>query len=327
MITAEEMLTASAVRALPSQERVGLVINSSGAQGELRAIMDAEQAGVRQIWSTQGPTAVDVLGVFAVAAAQTSTIRLGTSIFPTYPRHPLALVAQVRTIHELAPDRLRLGIGPSHRRTIEGMYGIPMNAPLAHTREYIRVLRTALWDGKVVHQGRFYNITVNLPTTAPVPILNSALGKGAYKMAGELSDGAISWNCPVPYLLKSAFPALEEGARQAERSAPPLVAHIPVAYSTDRRAVLAAAQERFGLYGRLPFYQQMFAEAGYPVSQDGEIPEPLIDNLVVSGDEQTIADRLRELLSGNLSELLLQSIPVKNEAKEWSDLARLIGTL
>jgi len=327
MITAEEMLTASAVRALPAQERVGLVINSSGAQGELRAIMDAEQAGVRQVWSTQGPTAVDVLGIFAVAAAQTSTIRLGTSIFPTYPRHPLALVAQVRTIHELAPDRLRLGIGPSHRRTIEGMYGIPMNAPLAHTREYIRVLRTALWDGKVEHQGRFYNITVNLPTPAPVPILNSALGKGAYKMAGELSDGAISWNCPVPYLLKSALPALEEEARQAGRSAPPLVAHIPIAYSTDRRAVRAAAQERFGLYGRLPFYRQMFAEAGYPVSQDGEIPEPLIDNLVVSGDEQTIADRLYELLSGNLSELLLQSIPIKNEAKEWSDLAHLIGTL
>jgi len=327
MITAEKMLTASAVRALPAQERVGLVINSSGVKGNLQAIMDAEQAGVRQVWSTQGPTAVDVLGVFAVAATQTSTIRLGTSIFPTYPRHPLAMVAQIRTIHELAPDRLRLGIGPSHRRTIEGMYGIPMNTPLAHTREYIRVLRVALWDGKVEHQERFYNLNVSLPTSTPVPILNSALGTGAFKMAGELSDGAISWNCPVPYLLKSALPALEEGAKQARRSAPPLVAHIPVAYSTDRQAVLAAAQKRFGLYGRLPFYRRMFAEAGYSVSDDGEFPGALIDNLVVSGDGQTIAERLCEILSGNLSELLLQSIPVKNEAKEWSDLAHLIGTL
>jgi len=327
MITAEEMLTASAVRALPAQERVGLVINSSGAKGDLQAIMDAEQAGVRQVWSTQGPTAVDMLGVFAVAAVQTSIIRLGTSIFPTYPRHPLAMAAQVRTIYELAPDRLRLGIGPSHRRTIEGIYGIPMNTPLAHTREYIRILRTALWEGKVELQGRFYNVNASLPTPAPVPILNSALGTGAFKMAGELSDGAISWNCPVPYLLKSALPTLEGGAKQAGRSAPPLVAHIPVAYSTDRQAVLAAAQKRFGLYGRLPFYRHMFAEAGYPVAEDGELPEALIDNLVVSGDEQTIADRLRELLSGNLSELLLQSVSVKNEANEWVDLANLIGAL
>jgi len=327
MITAQEMLTASAVRTLPLRERVGLVINSSGAKGDLQSIIDAEQAGVRQIWSTQGSTAVDVMGIFAVAASQTSTIRLGTSIYPTYPRHPLAMAAQARTIHELAPGRLRLGIGPSHRRTIEGMYGIPMIAPLAHTREYIHILRAALWEGKVEHRGRFYNIAVSLPGTAQVPILNSALGIGAYKEAGELSDGAISWNCPVPYLLNSALPALEEGAREAGRSAPPLVAHVPVAYHTDRQAVLDAARKRFGSYGQLPFYRNMFAEAGYPVPEDGELPDALIDNLVVSGDEQIIAARLNELLSGDLDELLLQSIPVKNESQEWSALTHLVGAL
>lgn len=327
MITAVEMLSASAVRELPLQERVGLVINSSDAKGDIQAILEAEQAGVRQIWSTQGSTAVDVLSVFAVAASQTSAIRLGTSIFPTYPRHPLAMVAQARSIQELAPGRLRLGIGPSHRPTIEGMYGIPMIAPLAHTREYISVLRAVLWEGKVEHQGRFYNITASLPTPAHIPILNSALGEGAFKVAGELSDGAISWNCPVSYLLKSALSALEEGAEQAGRPAPPLVAHIPVAFNTDRQAVLVAARKRFGLYGRLTFYRQMFAEAGYPVPEDGALPGALIDNLVVSGDDETIATKLRELLSGSLSELLIQSIPVKNESKEWSDLAHLIGAL
>jgi F420-dependent oxidoreductase-like protein len=327
MLTAVEMLSASAVRELPLQERVGLVINSSGAKGDIQAILEAEQAGVRQIWSTQGSKAVDVLSVFAVAATQTSAIRLGTSIFPTYPRHPLAMVAQARVVQELAPGRFRLGVGPSHRPTIEGMYGIPMIAPLSHTREYISVLRAVLWEGKVEHQGRFYNITASLPTPAHIPILNSALGKGAYRAAGELSDGAISWNCPVPYLLKSALPALEEGAKEAGRSAPPLVAHIPVAFNTDRQAVLSVARKRFGLYGQLTFYRQMFAEAGYPVAEDGEIPEALIDNLVVSGDEQTTVTRLHELLSSGLSELLLQSIPVKNESQEWSDLAHLIGAL
>ena len=327
MIPAQSMLFSSDVRALPVRERVGLMINSSGANGDIQAILDAERAGVRQIWSTQASTAVDVLGVFAVAASQTSTIRLGTSIYPTYPRHPLATAAQARAIHELAPGRFRLGVGPSHRRTIEGMYGIPMVAPLAHTREYIAILRAALWEAKVEHQGRFYNVTASLPTPARVPILNSALGKGAFEEAGELSDGAISWNCPVPYLLNAALPALEAGARQAGRSAPPIVAHIPVGYSTDRQAVLAAARKRFGNYGRLPFYRHMFAEAGYPVPENGEIPEALIDNLVISGDEQAIAARLRKLLSSGLSELLLQSIPVNNESQEWSRLAHLIGTL
>src|SRR5262249_2477924 len=140
---------------------------------------------------------------------------------PTYPRHPLAVVAQVSTFNELAPGRLRLGIGPSHRPMIEGVYGITMTAPLAHTREYISVLRAALWEGKVDYHGRFYNVTVSLPGTVRVPILVSTLAPGAFQMAGELSDGALSWNCPVPYLLKTALPALQEGAMQVQRPAPP----------------------------------------------------------------------------------------------------------
>jgi len=82
-MTAEEMLSARTVRALPIQERIGLMINSSSAKGAIQEIIDAEQAGVRQIWSTQASTMVDVLSIFSVGVEQTSTIRLGTSI-PDY---------------------------------------------------------------------------------------------------------------------------------------------------------------------------------------------------------------------------------------------------
>lgn len=319
------MLSAESVRALPLRERVGLVINTARAKEAIQTIIDAEKAGVRQLWTTSGPAADDALTVLTIGATQTSTIRVGTSILPTYPRHPLAVVAQVSAFNALAPGRLRLGIGPSHRPIIEGIYGIEMIAPLSHTREYLSVLRAALWEGKVEYHGRFYNVTASLPGTTRVPLLLSTLGEGAFRAAGELADGALSWNCPVSYLLKRGLPALEEGAKQAQRPAPPLVAHIPVAVAQDRQAVIAAARKHAGHYGHLPFYRHMFAEAGYPVSEDGTLPEELIDNLVVSGDEQTIATRLRELLSNGLDELLLQPVPVKDGAQEWSRLTHLIG--
>jgi F420-dependent oxidoreductase-like protein len=327
MVTGEEMLSASEVRSLPLVERIGLTINTVNAGDAIKAIIDAEKAGVRQIWTTQGPTTLDALTIFAVAATKTSTIRVGTSILPFYPRHPLALAAQVNTFHQIAPGRLRLGLGASHRPVIEGVYGIDMVAPMAHTAEYVKVLRAALWEGKVDHHGRFYNIKVELPARAPVPILVSTLSPGAFKTAGEITDGALSWNCPIHYLLKTAKPALEEGAKQAQRPTPPLVAHVPVALSTDREAVLAAARKRLGTYGKLPFYRNMFAEAGYPVAEDGLIPDALIDNLVVSGDEQTVATRFRDLLNGGLDELLLLPIPVQDENQEWSRLAHLIGAI
>ena len=65
---------------------------------------------------------------------------------------------------------------------------------------------------------------------------------GAFHLAGEISDGAISWVYPVPYLLEKSLPALRAGAAKSGRPVPPLVAGIPVALSQDQHAVLRAAR-------------------------------------------------------------------------------------
>ena len=69
----------------------------------------------------QRPNLPDVLTTYAGVAAKTFTIILGTSIVPTYPRHPLVLAQQALDLHDLAPGRLRLEIGPSHRFIIESI--------------------------------------------------------------------------------------------------------------------------------------------------------------------------------------------------------------
>src|SRR5919199_6941379 len=133
-------------------ERVGLVVEGPDSAAVVEAIVAAEAAGVRTVWMTQGAAAPDTLAIYAAAAPRTTSVVLGTAIVPTYPRHPLALAQQALAVADLAPGRLRLGIGPSHRPTIEGTYGLPMPAPLAHLREYTAVLRGLLWDGALDHQ-------------------------------------------------------------------------------------------------------------------------------------------------------------------------------
>ena len=68
-------------------------------------IVAAEEAGVRQVWMNQ--QYLDTLTIFAASAAQTSTVRLGTAVVQTYPRHPLALAQQVLALNDIAPARLR----------------------------------------------------------------------------------------------------------------------------------------------------------------------------------------------------------------------------
>ena len=111
------------VSSRPTQERVGLIVDGTSAAAAVKTIVTAEDSGVRQIWMTQPPNLPDVLTTFAAAAAKTSSVNFGTSIVPTYPRHPFVLAQQALALHDLAPGLLRLGIGPSHRFVIENMYG------------------------------------------------------------------------------------------------------------------------------------------------------------------------------------------------------------
>src|SRR5262245_17404362 len=119
----------------PTRQCVGLVVDGANAAVAVKAIIAAESAGVRQIWMAQPPNWPDVLTIFSAAAIKTSTVRLGTAIVPTYPRHPLVLAQQALAFHDIAPGRLRLGIGPSHRFIIEDMYGLQHKSPLIHLRE------------------------------------------------------------------------------------------------------------------------------------------------------------------------------------------------
>ena len=321
------ILTSEDVSNLPVRGRVGLVIEARDVATAINKIREAEQAGVQQVWMTQSVGMLDTLTLFAAVAAHTKQIRLGTSIVPIYPRHPLVMAQQAVTVDALAPGRLRLGVGTSHRHAMENMYGLSMSSPLAYLREYVEVMRQVLWEGRVDHQGTFFKVVTSFPRTAQIPLLISALGEHAFRLAGEIADGAISWVCPVPYLLDKALPALRAGALNHNRPSPPLVAHIPIAMSTDGTAVHEAAMSRISYYTKAPFYAHMFEEAGFPIATDGSGVAALVKALVVAGDQAQVEKRLRELIASGLDELLLMLVPVADEAREREQLLQIIASL
>jgi F420-dependent oxidoreductase-like protein len=312
-----------------TRERVGLVVDGANAASAVKTIVAAEAAGVRQIWMVQPPSGPDTLTTLSAVATKTSTVRLGTSIVPTYPRHPLIMAQQALSLYDIAPGRLRLGIGPSHQAIIEGIYGLPQTTPLAHLREYVKVLRAALWEGKVDHHGHFFNVIVTLPRTTQTPVLISTLGKKAFQLAGEIADGALSWVCPVQYLLNTGIPALRAAAAANGRSTPPpLVAHVMVALSQDRPSVMAAGHRVLDMYAKLPFYVKMFSDAGFPLTaSQTSVPDSLVDSLIVSGNEAIVATRFTELLAAGLDELMITLVPIKDAVDEQTRLMHLIGQL
>jgi F420-dependent oxidoreductase-like protein len=312
------------------RDRVGILVRGTDARRAIARIHEAERADIQQVWlSVSDAGFADILTVIAAAASQTERIRLGTAIVPTYTRHPLVMAQQALAIHDLAPGRLRLGVGSGDRFFLETRYGIPQTTPLAHLKEYLDIMRGALWEGKIDYQGTFFQVADGLPRTAPVPLLIPALGLKAFRLAGESTDGAIPSMCPIPYLLEQALPTLQAGAAAQKRPAPPIVALLPVALSTDGAAVRAAMRRQMQWALRTKTYIRMYTQAGFGGAVNGDEDEinKLARALVISGDETTVRDRVQELLASGVDELLLTLMPIADEAREREQLLRLVGSL
>jgi probable F420-dependent oxidoreductase len=309
------------------RERLGLTVEPNPAT-LVETLVEIEEAGVDHIWVGGGPPwNPDLLTTLAAAAMRTTHLILGTAIVQIFSRHPVFLAQQALSFNALARGRLRLGIGTSSPAFAKRMYGVAMEPPLAYLREYVQVLRSLLQEGEVHHQGRYFTIDAELPASSQVPLLIAALGPVAFRLAGEIADGALPALCPIPYLLKTALPALSSGAASVGRSRPPVVAHVPVVLTEDRATALQVGRQAIRFNTSLPTYRNMFLAAGFSEQEITTVSDHLIESLVVFGDESKIKDRLLELLGTEIDELRIGPLPVSDAAQEGIRLARLIGQL
>jgi F420-dependent oxidoreductase-like protein len=306
-----------------SEQRIGVAVRGDHANDILNMIARAEELGIQAAWMTTGGARLDSITIFAAAALRTQRIQLGTSIVPTFPRHPLVMVQQTQVVAQLAPGRFRLGVGPSHRPTMISM-GMNFTSPIGHLREYVQILKAILQRGRVDFDGEFYHAHEQISEPLDVPVMASALQRGSFELCGAEADGAISWICPPTYLRDVALPAMQAGADKAGRPVPPLIAHAPVCVHDDPDEVRAAVRGQI-MNPRLPFYQRMLIAAGYPEAERGEWSDAMIDGAVFWGSEAQVTERIEEMMSIGATELLAS--PVMAGADRERSLERTLRLL
>ena len=288
---------------MTTTNRIGLAITGSPSEA-VAQIRRAEELGINAAWLTTGGARPDGMTIFAAAAVQTSRILLGTSIVPTWPRHPIAVAQQAQVLHQLSDGRFRLGVGPSHRDGMIHGFGVNFRAPLSHLREYVRILKSLLQQGQVDFEGRFYIARGEIDAPIDVPVMASALRRRSYELCGAEADGAISWVCPSAYLRDSALPAMTAAAQRTGRPTPPLIAHAIVAVDENADAVRQAVRQQMGLYVTLPFYAQMFVDAGFPEAQSGKWSDGMIDAVAIHGSPEQVSEGVNKLFSYGITEII-----------------------
>jgi len=184
--------------------RTGVFLDYSGGFREaVEHIMVLEKAGVN-IALVAEAYSFDAVSQLGYLAAKTSTIELGSGVFPIYTRTPSLLAMTAAGLDYVSGGRFRLGIGTSGPQVVEGFHGVPFDAPLGRTREVVDICRQVWRRERVQHQGKSYQVPlpadqgtglgkalklINQPVRERIPITIAALGPKNVELTAEIAEG------------------------------------------------------------------------------------------------------------------------------------------
>ena len=300
----------------------GMLILSSLAPGAVeRAVTYAQMAearGLRNFLVTESAT--DSLALAQHLASVTSRIQVGTGITNLYLRHPLLAALHVMTIDRLAPGRMLLGLGTSHVPTNKA-YGISMEKPLTALREYLTTV-TKVFRGEYEGLAQMAARGLAVPRAErKIPIYVAGISPKSIVLTGELADGSLPLNY-APHGLKEVVDGIAQGAQRAGRSPAEvkiaLIMHCCVC--PDRAVALRSVKRTLAFYGRMPFYNRLFARQGYQKEAAGitagwtkgdtnaaaeAVSEQMAEQIAAMGTAQDCRKKIEEFEKAGASYVIL----------------------
>jgi F420-dependent oxidoreductase-like protein len=294
------------------------------AADQVAIVQEAERLGYDSVWAAEayGSDAATVLGWLA---GQTSTIKIGSSIFQMPGRSATMTAMTAATLDQLSGGRMLLGIGSSGPQVSEGWHGVRFARQLQRTREYVEVVRLALSRERVAYDGE----TIQLPlpdgpgkalklTIAPVqeriPIYIAAIGPKNTELTGEIADGWLPILVAPEHLGELREP-LEAGAARAGRTLDgfDIAPSVNVMVTDDVAAARDAMRPFLALYvggmgsRKQNFYNQLVQRYGFEDAarevQDlylegkkqeaaAALPDAMIDQVSLVGPPDVVRERL-----------------------------------
>jgi F420-dependent oxidoreductase-like protein len=274
--------------------------------GQLAAdAVAAEAAGFASIWVPQIPDDFDAMTAVVLMGAATARIELGTAVVPIQTRHPIAMAQQALSTQAVCGGRFTLGLGPSHHWIVTDMLGLPYDRPAHLVRNYVEVLNAAFaGPGLVDVVNDDFRVRNELDVTdiGPTPILVAALAPVMLGIAGELASGTILWLADERAIGEHVVPRITAAATKAGRSAPRVVAGVPVALcaNDDVEQARVWANQALAHAEYSPNYQRLL--------EHGDATD--VGDLLAAGDEAAVRERLCSFRDAGVTDLAVRVLPL-----------------
>ena len=209
----------------------------------------------------------DGLTTLMAYASVSERIRLGTGVVPIFSRTPATMAQTAATIDEFSDGRMVLGLGVSHRVTVENWHAAKIDRPVTQMREYVGAVRAILRGEEPPPSERFPTKFRFMGYSArpELPIYVAALSPNMLRLTGEIADGVMLWLCCPSYIRETVIPSVKEGLERAGRSFDDfdVVAAVPIALTEDPEAARATFRRDLIPYASLPFYRAMLESSGF----------------------------------------------------------------
>ena len=185
----------------------------------------AEDQGFETVWVGEGRLTRNAVVHMTLAAANTQRITIGSGIFPFRTRSVGLLGMTARTLDDIAPGRIKLGLG-AWWEPLATRNGLHTAKPRTAMKEIILALKDLL-DGKsVTYQGEYVDVDqIKFDTpedddnpSYPVPIYIGAVRLRMMELVGEVADGALMDFLVPPEYTALSVEHIKIGADRTGRS-------------------------------------------------------------------------------------------------------------
>ena len=232
----------------------------------LERVALADRLGFDAVYTTH-IAGRDSLTLLMAYAANSERTRLGTGVVPIFSRTPATMAQTAATIDEYSGGRMVLGLGVSHRVTVENWHGQKIDKPVTQMREYAGRVRAILRGEEPPDSERFPTkfAFMGYEARPELPIYVAALSPNMIRLAGEIADGVMLWLCSPSYIRETVIPTIAEswrrraGQRPRSTSSPRFRSRSP----TTRRRRDERFRQDLIPYASLPFYRAMLEASGF----------------------------------------------------------------
>lgn len=234
-----------------------------------KAAAEIEELGYPALWVGETPMGREAFTHAALLLSATRRLQVATGIANIYGRDPVAAANGAATLAEAWDRRFVLGLGVSHKPLVTPR-GHDYSAPFAYMRDYLDGMDQA---------------SIQVPLEEKPPRMLAALRRRMLELAARRAQGAHPYFVPPEHSAK---------AREILGPDPVLAPEQAVVVETDPSRAREIAREYASMYLALPNYTNNLRELGF--SDDdfaGGGSDRLIDAIVVWGDPETIAERVR----------------------------------